>query len=232
MSKKKKKPTNNYYDEIESEILRDKVNEIFRDHPNDYISELEELGFKYYDDDIPDEEEEERNAKPENQRQMDLVDFFENRKRLSEKIFVSFSDEKAADDTNYPLIRRYFRKANQNLKALLLYGIDKYPGRIDLLSDLAFFNEFENILSILIKYFTEACIYQGNLDTFSQLAMEFYYSTVPDGYDAYSALRDLFEPGTDKRKIIDHFISERDKVKRESDIPIEFDTKTPTNKLH
>jgi hypothetical protein len=74
-----------------------------------------------------------------------------------------------------------FRKANQNLKALILYGLDKYPARIDLLSDLAFFHEFENILSILIKYFTRACIEQGNLESLSQLAMEFYYSTCPDG---------------------------------------------------
>jgi len=143
MRKKRKKATTHDSDRIESEILREKVNEIFRDHPHDYISKLEDIGFEYFGDDLPDEEAEEREAKPENQRQKDLVDFFENRKRLSEKIFVSFSDEKAAEDTNYPLIRRYFRKANQNLKALLLYGLDKYPGRIDLLSDLAFFHEFE-----------------------------------------------------------------------------------------
>jgi hypothetical protein len=232
MSKKRKKATTHDSDGIESEILREKVNEIFRDHPQDYISKLEDIGFEYFDDDLPDEEAEEREAKPENQRQKDLVDFFENRKRLSEKIFVSFSDEKAAEDTNYPLIRRYFRKANQNLKALLLYGLDKYPGRIDLLSDLAFFHEFENILSILIKYFTRACIDQGNLETFSQLTMEFYYSTCPDGYNAYYALRNLFEPGTEKRKIIDSLIFEREKAERESDTDMEFGIITPTNKLN
>jgi hypothetical protein len=232
MSKRRKKSTVHDYDKIESEILREKVKEIFRDHPHDYISKLEDIGFEYFEDDMPDEETEEREAKPENQRQRDLVDFFENRKRLSEKIFVSFSDEAASEDANYPLIRRYFRKANQNLKALILYGLDKFPARIDLLSDLAFFHEFENILSILIKYFTRACIEQGNPETFSQLAKEFYYSTCPDGYDAYSALRDLLEPGTEKRKIIDSLILEREKAERESSIPIELGVKAPTNKLN
>ena len=232
MSRKRKKSTNHDYDKIESEILREKVNEIFRDHPHEYISKLEDIGFKYFEDDMPDEETEEREAKPENQRQKDLLDFFEKSKRLSEKIFVCFSDEKASEDTNYPLIRRYFRKANQNLKALLLYGLDRYPGRIDLLSDLAFFHEFENILSLLIKYFSRACIEQDNLETFSQLAIEFYYSTCPDGYDAYYALRDLFDPGTEKRKIIDSFIFEREKAEREDDVPIELVTKTPSNKLN
>ncbi|MEJ2024216.1 MAG: hypothetical protein P8Y00_04240, partial [Deltaproteobacteria bacterium] len=95
---------------------------------------------------------EERNAKPENQRQRDLVAFFENKTGLSKKIFEIYSKEKASEKPNYPLIRRYFREANKNLKNLLLYGLDNYPGRIDLLSDLAFFHEFENILSILITY--------------------------------------------------------------------------------
>jgi hypothetical protein len=194
MTKKNKKTKIENYNEVDDEILFEDVNEVFRDHPEDYISKLEDLGFEYFDDDMEDEETEERNAKPENQRQQDLVDFFENRKNLSEEIFERFSDEKASEERNDALIRKYFRKANQKLKALLIYGIDKYPGRIDLLSDLAFFHEFENILGMLIKYFTKACIEQGNLESFSQLAKEFYYSTYPDGYDAYYALKELFEP--------------------------------------
>jgi hypothetical protein len=225
MSKKRKKTQHNDYDKIDSEILVEDVNEVFRDHPEDYISKLEDLGFEYFNDDMEDEETEERNAKPENQRQQDLVDFFENRKRLSEEIFECFSYEKASDECNDALIRKYFRKANQNLKTLLIYGIDKYPGRIDLLSDLAFFHEFENILGMLIKYFTKACVEQGNLETFSQLAKEFYYSTYSDGYDAYYALSELFELGTEKRKILDSFIAEKKKAEREKSLPIKINTK-------
>jgi hypothetical protein len=225
MAKKRKKSKGIDYDKIDNEILVEEVNKVFRDHPDDYISKLEELGFEYFEDDMIDEEQEEREAVPENQRQRDLVEFFENRTKLSEEIFKSFSDEKGSENPNYPLIRRYFRKANPNLKALLLYGIDKYPGRIDLLSDLAFFHEFENILSLLIRYFTKACVEQGNPDTFRELAMEFYYSTCPDGYDAYAALKNLFKPGTEKRKIIDSLIVEREKEEKESSLPIDINDK-------
>jgi len=212
MGKKDKDPALNDYEKLKNEIIRDKVKEIFRNHPKEYISKLEELGFKYYEDDIDYEEIEEKNAKPENQRQRDLVAFFENKKKLSEKIFESYSTEKSSDTPNYPLIRRYFKEANQNLKSLLLYGLDHYPGRIDLLSDLAFFHEFENILSTLITYYTQACVDQGNLETFSELAKDFYYATNADGYEAYYALKELFGPETDKRKIIDLLIAEEEEA--------------------
>ena len=88
-----------------------------------------------------------------------------------------------------------------------MYGLDHYPARIDLLSDLAYFHEFENILSTLIDYFTRACINEMNLECFSDLAQDFYYATISDGYEALYALRDLFEPNTDKRKAIDFLIS-------------------------
>jgi hypothetical protein len=42
------------------------------------------------------------------------------------------------------------------------------------------------------------------------LAREFYYSTKPDGYEAYYALQELFGPETDKRKIIDFLMAEEE----------------------
>jgi len=210
MSKKLKDSVLDDYEEFKNEMLREQVNQIFRDYPEDYVSKLEELGFQYFEDDIDHEEIEERDAKPENRRQRDLVAFFENRKELSEQIFECFSKEKASKNPNYPLIRKYFKKANKNLKALILYGLDNYPGRIDILSDLAFFHEFENVLSMLITYYTQACMEQQNLNTFSELAQDFYYATSPDGYDAYIALKELFEPESDKRKIIDFLIREEE----------------------
>jgi len=81
---------------------------------------------------------------------------------------------------------------------------------------LAFFHEFENILSILINYYTQACIDQGNLDIFSELAKDFYYSTNPDGYEAYYVLRELFEPDTEKRKIIELLIAEEEQAANEA----------------
>ena len=222
MGKKDKDSVLDDYEKLKTEITRDKVNEIFRSHPKDYIAKMEELGFEYFEDDDDCEEIEESNAQPENQRQRFLVAYFEGRKKLSKKIFESYSEEKATENPNYPLIRKYYKEANKNLKSLLLYGLDNYPGRIDLLSDLAFFHEFKNILNILITYYTQACIDQGNLETFSELAKDFYYSTNPDGYEAYYALRELFEPETDKRKIIDFLTVEDEEAERKASQPIEF----------
>jgi hypothetical protein len=47
-----------------------------------------------------------------------------------------------------------------------------------------------------------ACIDQENIDTLAELARDFCYCAKSDGYEAYYALRELFEPQTDKRKII------------------------------
>ncbi len=80
------------------------------------------------------------------------------------------------------------------------------------LSDLSSFHEFENILGILITYYTQECVKQEEVETFSELAQDFYYSTDPDDYDAYYALRELFEPDTDKRTIIDFLSSPDDKI--------------------
>lgn len=86
MGRKDKNSALDGYEKIKNEIIRDKVNDIFRNHPKDYIAKMEELGFKYYEDDNEDEEEiEERNAKPENQRQRDLVAYFENKTKLTKK---------------------------------------------------------------------------------------------------------------------------------------------------
>ena len=222
MGKKDKDSGLDDYKKLKNEIIRNKVSEIFRNHPKGHIAKMEEIGFEYFEDDDDYEEIEERNAKPENQRQRDLVAYFENKKKLSKEIFESYSEEKAAENPNYPLIRKYFKKANKNLKSLLLYGLDNYPGRIDLLSDLSFFHEFEKILSILISYYTQACVDQGNLDTFTELAKDFYYSTNPDGYEVYYALRELFEPETDKRKIIDFLIAEEEEAERKASQPIDF----------
>jgi len=68
MRKKDKDDVLNDYQRSRNEIIRDKVDEIFRTQPDNYISALEKIGFKYYDDDDP-EEIEEKNAKSENQDQ-------------------------------------------------------------------------------------------------------------------------------------------------------------------
>jgi len=220
MTKKDKDDILKDYQRLKYEITRDKVDEVFRTEPDNYISALEKIGFKYYDDDDS-EEIEEKNAKAENRNQKNLIEYFEGNQEFSEKILEAFFAEKETEESNLPLIRKYFKSANQNLKSLILYGLDHYPARIDLLSDLAYFHEFENILSTLIHYFTRTCINEMNLETFTELAEDFYYATIPDGYEALYTLRDLFEPNTNKRKIIDFLIHEEDVLGSDSS-SIEF----------
>jgi len=209
MEKKNKDNTLDDYKKLKNEIIIDRVNEIFRSQPDNCITALEELGFEYHEED--DEEKiEEKRAKPENKNQRNIVAYFEGKQDLSETILKTFLAERDAEHPNFPLIRKYFKEANHKLKALILYGLDHYPSRIDLLSDLAYFHEFENILSLLITYYTRACVNEEDLETFTELVQDFYYTTNPDGYEALFALRELFELHTEKRKIIDFLISEEE----------------------
>lgn len=212
MSDKEKRPALDEYEELTREILREKVREAFRNNPRNPTDKLEELGFEYFDDEVDEEEQEELNAKPENQRQRQLVAHFSSHTGFSPKIFEIYSKEKSSECPNYPLLRKYFRTANPSLKSLLIYGLENYPERLDLLDDLSFFHEFENVLDELITYYTQACLNHGNLEIFTELAKDFYYATIPDGYEAYHALRELYEPETAEREIIDFLIAEEEET--------------------
>jgi len=88
-------------------------------------------------------------------------------------------------------------------------------------------------LSPLISYYTNACIHQENLETFTALVRDFYYCTDPDDYDALHALRNLFPPETDKRKILDFLTAEEERMVREACQPVEFHKKDNERKtLH
>jgi len=209
-SNKKKDKVLDDFQKLKNEMIIDQVNEIFRAQPGNYKDALEEMGFEYHEDDDP-EELEEKKARPRNRIQRELVEYFEGQRDFSEKIFLNYLHEKESPNPNYPLIRKYYKQANQNLRFLILCGLDHYPHRIDLLSDLAFFHEFERVLSLLITYYTRACLNQSNLKTFTSLAEDFFWATNPDGYEALLALRELFEPHTEKRTIIEFLISASEK---------------------
>ena len=89
MSKKDKDSGLDDYENLQNEIIRDRVNEIFHNYPKDYIAKMEEIGFKYFEDDEDSEEIEERNAKPVNKRQRNRVYYFENKCKLTKEIFES-----------------------------------------------------------------------------------------------------------------------------------------------
>ncbi len=201
----------NNFTRLRFETTKVRLADIFNHDPESYRTKMEELGFRYVEETDPELEEEHR-ARPENHRQAELVAFFENQRDLNYEIFEHYSMEKASEAPNYPLMRRYFKTANANLKALLIYGLENYPERIDLLDDLSYFHEFENVLDLLIKYYTRACVMQANMETFIILARDFYYATIEDGYDAYRALRELMDPLSTQRKVLDFMIEEEEEA--------------------
>ena len=186
--------------------LMEDVDEIFREHPDDYLDRLQDLGFEFIEDEDEIELLEEELARPENARQERLVAFFEGKEKVTEDIFRLFSEEKASEEANYPLIRKYFRQGNPRLKELIVYGLEKYPGRIDLLDDLMFFHEFSEVYPLVVKCYTMACLEQENMETFSKLVQDFFEATRPHDHREYYALRDLFDPDSVKRKIMDFFV--------------------------
>ncbi len=200
-------PCDDESDDIEAEIIRDEVSRIFKKHPNDHISKLEEIGFEYHDDEYDEEEHEEAVATPLNNNQEYLVSFFNGNILLSVQTLEIFIEERRSKNPNLPLIRKYFKDSNKHLLSLILYGINKYPLNVEILSDLAFFHEYQPILNIVIDHYTVACKEQSNLEVFSELVMDFYYATIADGYDALYAMKELYPVENDKRKIVD-FLNE------------------------
>jgi len=67
---------------------------------------MEEIGFKYYEDDEDSEELDERNAKPINRRQRNLVAYFENKCKLTNRILNHIYPQllKGAKDLKKPMI--------------------------------------------------------------------------------------------------------------------------------
>jgi hypothetical protein len=207
MGKHDKHKDHNEYDDFESNSTIDEVSHIFKEHPRDYISRLEEMGFVYHDDEIDEEKNEEAVAKPENKNQRDLVAFFNDDISLSDEIVEKYLEEMRCPDPNYPLFRKYFRQANKHLLSLILQGLNRDPVLIELLNDLTYFHEYQNILTTVIEHYTVACDLQENLETFSELAMDFYYATAADGYDALYALKKRYPIGSKKRVIV-NFLNE------------------------
>ena len=191
------------YEKLKREIVFEKAAKAIKEDPKNWIKQLKDLGFAYFDDGDGDEEElEEKLAKPENPNQELLVDYFGGDIELSDQMLDAFFTEKDSDSPNYPLFRKYFKSGNENLKRMIILGLKRSPADIGLLSDLAFFHEFKNNLSALIEYYLIACDHEQNLKNFEQLALQFYYDTDPNGFDALYELSEKYGPDSDKGKIV------------------------------
>ena len=190
------------FEKLRRELVFEQVSKAIKENPKNWASKLEELGFQWVDDESGEEKVEENIAKPENLNQELLVAYFEGAAKLSEQVLDTYLAEKESATPNYPLIRKYFKRGNEHLRRLLIFGLERRPTDIGLLNDLGFFHEFRSILADLIHYYLKACKEEHDMSNFEQLVLSFYYDTVPDGFDALYELEQHIATGSDKAKIV------------------------------
>jgi hypothetical protein len=194
--------TDDDFETLRDEWLIEKVSEAFEGDHDNTLSRLEALGFRWVDDETDLEELEEKSAKPEGADQELLVGYLEGSVELSERVLRSYLAEKASDHPNYPLIRKHYKGGNQKLKDLLLFGLERDRTASDLLSDLAFFNEFSDARFELVQHYLWACEGEQNPDHFGQLVLNFHCHTVTTDFNALYQLSHKFAAGSEKGKIV------------------------------
>lgn len=192
-------------DDFEKEkrkLVFQEVARAIKAHPRNYMEKIAELGFRWVDDEIDEEAVEEQSATIRTDNEKHLVAYFEGETELSDQILHLYVAEKNSDSLNYPLFRRYFKKGNSRVKELLMFGLEKHPTDIGLLSDLAYYHEFHNLLGELIEAYLTACGRENDPERLIQLVMSFYLDTEPDGFDALHELEQACSPGSWKWKVI------------------------------
>jgi len=207
-------------DDSEDQIAQ--VSEIIKNHPRDYRERLEEAGFVWQDDetDLLYEQEatEEHAAVPETDIQRRLVRFLDTGGAVTRQILDAYLEERYSATSNLPLIRRYFKQANPNLKAILMKGLAANPTDLDLLDDLSYFAEYDSMLGELIRFYTDACIKETDIERFSLLAQDFHMNTYEQGYDALHELVAIFQSGT-KGAVVQQLSETVDDYEGAEDIP-------------
>jgi hypothetical protein len=189
-------------EEKRRKLAFEKVSRAIKKDPRNWVANLQELGFQWFDDETDEEEDEERAATIANDNQKQVVAYLEGETALSEDILDAYLAEKNSESPNYPLFRRYFKRANANLKELLMFGLERHPTDMGLLGDLAYFHEFGSLLGELIQAYIRACEMESEPDRFMELVTCFYLHTEPDGYDALHELEQVYRPGSAKWTII------------------------------
>lgn len=207
-------------DDMEDHVAQ--VAEIFRNYPQEYRQRLEEAGFVWQDDEtdllVEEEAEEERLAVPETENQRYLVHFLDYGGTVTQQVFEAYLQERYTQTPNLPLIRKYFKRANANLKAILLAGLSLNPTDLDLLDDLSYFSEFDSMLGELIHFYKDACMLETDMERFSLLAQDFHMNTYDQGFDALYELHTLFQSGA-KGAVIQHLAETIDEDLNAEDIP-------------
>lgn len=177
---------------LKDKILWNKTKSLLKQGGRNVYADLMALGYQYVEEDDNKEELEEFQAKPETLAEEALFQFFESEKKVTCDILSIFFQERNKIEPNYALFRKYFKKGNLKLKELLLFGLDKEPTNLDLLSDLAFFSNFEPTLSTVIERYILACRLESNNEKFKEIVKAFYYDVSSYGYDVFYSLNNIF----------------------------------------
>ena len=166
------------YEKVKRNLVFKQVSAVFKKDRKNWAKHIEELGFTWIDDEDDHEKIEKQVAKPKNSNQETLVAFFDSEMSPSNELLDMFLTEKEPETPNYPLFRKYFKQGNENLKQLILFGLEKYPSNIGLLIDLSFFSWIHGILGEVIERYLFACDFEQGLKNFEELVNDFYYNTV------------------------------------------------------
>jgi hypothetical protein len=198
------------------------VSEIIKKHPQDYRERLAAVGFEWQDDEhdllYEEEGQEEQAALPETGNQRRLIHFLDTGGPVTRQILDVYLEERYSETSNVPLIRKYFKQANPNLKAILLKGLAGNPTDLDLLDDLSYFSEFDSMLGELIHFYTNACLKESDMERFSLLAQDFHLNTYDQGYDALHELTTIFQSGI-KGAMVQHLSETMDDFEGVEGIP-------------
>jgi len=181
-----------------------KTQEILKNsHRSERYSKLVELGFEYIEEeDDRIEKQEEDNAKSLNNRQKTLVKYFEGQFCLSLDIIEQFILEIEGEDTNYPLLRKYFKQGGNSILELLKQALVIYPLRESLINAFVFLNEHNNVFSELISAYTNACKKEESISSFEDLVRGFYMNASKHDYDVFLSLREICKKNQQKLEII------------------------------
>jgi hypothetical protein len=190
------------FEKAKRKLVFKEVARAIKAHPRNYMEKIAELGFRWVDDEIDEEAVEERVATIRTDNEKHLVAYFEGEVELLDQVLDLYVAEKNSESLNCPLFRMYFKKGNNRVKELLMFGLEKHPTDIGLLSDLAYYHEFRNILGELIETYLTACGRENDPERLIQLVMSFYLDTEPDGFDALHELEQVCSPGSSKWEVI------------------------------
>jgi hypothetical protein len=202
------------YEDIRNEFLMEQVNDAIKKDPKNWRNNLEEIGFTWIDDN-QDEIAEEDRAVPLNNNQVYLVEYFEEKIKLNDKMVAAFINEAESEKPNYPLVRKYFKAGNNRLLHLLTSGLSSLPTNQVLLSGLSYFHENKNILTRIISAYINACNEENNAEICKELCINFINDTYPDGYEALVELESLFQNNHEKLLILEEIkqtMHEQDEV--------------------